>query len=241
MLLQTSRRRAPGPGGDQLRSSRRRYDGVSIRSAPCDVMPRALVRAGGERASEVFVRARVAASFGGVRGAQSCRIGEASMRSSKTARIGALLVVSLLVGCGDSEETPSPSPDGPVSLADSLATMEPSAVWQHFYDLTQVPRPSHHEEKATALVADFGRRFGLETIVDTAGNVLIRKPATTGMEGRPGVVSSRTSTWYRSRTTPRSTSRPTRSMLRRRRLGLCRRHHARQQGDRSRSRPVQPG
>lgn len=94
----------------------------------------------------------------------------------------ALAAVSLLVGCGGSEQA------GPVPLADSLDTMEPRSVWQHFYDLTQVPRPSHHEEEATAFVADFGRSLGLETVVDDVGNVLIRKPATTDMEERPAVV-----------------------------------------------------
>ena len=100
----------------------------------------------------------------------------------------ALLVGSALVACGGSEETESASKGEAVPLADSLDTLEPRPVWQHFYDLTQVPRPSHHEAKATAFVADFGRSLGLDTTVDDVGNVIIRKPATKGMEGRPGVV-----------------------------------------------------
>lgn len=75
-----------------------------------------------------------------------------------------------------------------VPLADALGTLEPAAVWQHFYDLTQVPRPSHHEEQATAFVAAYGESLGLETLVDAAGNVIIRKPATPGLEDRPGVI-----------------------------------------------------
>jgi dipeptidase D len=75
-----------------------------------------------------------------------------------------------------------------VPLADALGMLEPQAVWQHFYDLTQVPRPSHHEEQATAFVAAYGERLGLETSVDAVGNVIIRKPATPGMEDRPGVI-----------------------------------------------------
>jgi len=75
-----------------------------------------------------------------------------------------------------------------IPLADALGTLEPQAVWQHFYDLTQVPRPSHHEEQATAFVAAYGERLGLETIVDAVGNVIIRKPATPGLEDRPGVI-----------------------------------------------------
>ena len=75
-----------------------------------------------------------------------------------------------------------------VSLADALSTLAPAGFWQHFYDLTQVPRPSHHEEQATAFVAAFGESLGLETIVDAAGNVIIRKPASPGLEARPGVI-----------------------------------------------------
>ncbi len=73
-------------------------------------------------------------------------------------------------------------------LAEALPTLEPQAVWQHFYDLTQIPRPSHHEEQATAFVAAFGESLGLETIVDEVGNVIIRKPASPGLEDQPGVI-----------------------------------------------------
>lgn len=85
-------------------------------------------------------------------------------------------------------QTAAATPSGRIPLADALGTLEPQAVWQHFYDLTQVPRPSHHEEQATAFVAAYGERLGLETIVDAVGNVIIRKPATPGMEDRPGVI-----------------------------------------------------
>ena len=54
--------------------------------------------------------------------------------------------------------------------------------------VTQIPRPSHHEEQVSAFLAQFGEDLGLETIVDDVGNVIIRKPATKGMEDRQGVV-----------------------------------------------------
>jgi dipeptidase D len=76
----------------------------------------------------------------------------------------------------------------PVPLKDAVAGMAPQAVWQNFYDLTQVPRPSHHEEQVRAFLVQFGEGLGLETIVDNAGNVLIRKPAAAGLESRQGVV-----------------------------------------------------
>jgi dipeptidase D len=75
-----------------------------------------------------------------------------------------------------------------VPLKDAVVGMEPQAVWQNFYDLTQVPRPSHHEEKVRDFLVQFGKGLGLETIVDGAGNVLIRKPAAVGLEDREGVV-----------------------------------------------------
>jgi dipeptidase D len=66
--------------------------------------------------------------------------------------------------------------------------LTPSSVWQHFAALNAIPRTSHNEARASAYVAAFGRTLGYATTVNTAGNVIIRVPATTGMEGRPGVV-----------------------------------------------------
>jgi len=80
------------------------------------------------------------------------------------------------------------TPTARVPLKDALDTLEPQDVWQNFYDLTQIPRPSHHEEQVRDFLAQFGRDLGLETIVDDVGNVLIRKPASPGMEGRQGVI-----------------------------------------------------
>jgi dipeptidase D len=71
---------------------------------------------------------------------------------------------------------------------DWTGNLAPPSVWAHFSELTQVPRPSHREERASAFLAEFGRGIGLETTVDGVGNVLIRKPASVGMEERPGVI-----------------------------------------------------
>lgn len=73
-------------------------------------------------------------------------------------------------------------------MAGSLLQLEPHEVWKQFHAITRIPRPSGHEERIREFLASFGRELGLETLVDQAGNVLIRKPATQGMEGRPGVV-----------------------------------------------------
>ena len=66
--------------------------------------------------------------------------------------------------------------------------LEPQAVWKNFYSLTQIPRPSKHEEKIRQFMVEFGQKLGLETTMDHVGNVIIRKPATPGMENRQGVI-----------------------------------------------------
>jgi dipeptidase D len=73
-------------------------------------------------------------------------------------------------------------------MGKDILSLQPACLWQHFYELTQIPRPSKKERRAVDFVALFGRRLGLYTDVDAAGNVLIRKPATKGMEGRKAVV-----------------------------------------------------
>ena len=70
----------------------------------------------------------------------------------------------------------------------SIANLNPTCVWKNFHALTQIPRPSKHETKVREFMVDFGKKLGLETIVDEIGNVIIRKPATKGMENHKGVV-----------------------------------------------------
>lgn len=69
-----------------------------------------------------------------------------------------------------------------------IKKLNPERVWKHFYSLTQIPRPSKKEEKVIEFMKNFGESLGLETIVDHIGNVIIRKPASPGMENRKGVV-----------------------------------------------------
>jgi dipeptidase D len=73
-------------------------------------------------------------------------------------------------------------------MSTDILSLEPKILWNHFYHLTQIPRPSGHEEAVRASIVDFARRCGLEWLVDEAGNVIVRKPATAGMEQRRGVV-----------------------------------------------------
>jgi len=73
-------------------------------------------------------------------------------------------------------------------MSSPILQLEPRSVWRHFADLNAVPRPSKKEQKAIAFMQAFGRRLGLDTRVDETGNVIIRKPATPGMEDRAGIV-----------------------------------------------------
>ena len=69
-----------------------------------------------------------------------------------------------------------------------IRKLEPTAMWNHFADLNAVPRPSKKEEKVIQFIRQFGEKLGLPTTVDEAGNVIIKKPATKGMEDRVTVV-----------------------------------------------------
>ena len=72
--------------------------------------------------------------------------------------------------------------------ANDIRQLEPKALWQNFYSLTQIPRPSHKKDEIGAFLENFGKSLGLETLRDEIGNVLVRKPATPGMEGRKAVI-----------------------------------------------------
>ncbi len=73
-------------------------------------------------------------------------------------------------------------------MSKDLKELQPQIVWKHFAGLCAVPRPSKKEEKAVEFVKKFAVAHGLDHTVDAVGNVIIRKPATPGMEKRPGVV-----------------------------------------------------
>ena len=73
-------------------------------------------------------------------------------------------------------------------MSEQIRNLEPRAMWTRFTDLNAVPRPSKKEERVIAFMKDFGEGLGLETIVDEIGNVIIKKPASPGMEDRVTVV-----------------------------------------------------
>lgn len=69
-----------------------------------------------------------------------------------------------------------------------IRNLEPLPLWNHFADLNAVPRPSKKEERVIAFMKQFGENLGLHTQVDEVGNVIIKKPATSGMENRKTIV-----------------------------------------------------
>ncbi|MDR2882603.1 MAG: aminoacyl-histidine dipeptidase [Alistipes sp.] len=70
----------------------------------------------------------------------------------------------------------------------NITDLKPAALWGHFADICSIPHPSHHEEAIRAHIVGFAARNGLECTVDGADNVIVRKPASAGMEDRRGIV-----------------------------------------------------
>ncbi|MDR2951387.1 MAG: aminoacyl-histidine dipeptidase [Prevotella sp.] len=70
----------------------------------------------------------------------------------------------------------------------TIKDLKPSGIWNYFYEITQIPRPSKKEEKIIAYLLEFAKKYNLEVKKDDAGNVLITKPATKGKENLPTVI-----------------------------------------------------
>ncbi len=73
-------------------------------------------------------------------------------------------------------------------MNEAIRNIEPKALWNKFTDLNAVPRASKKEERVIAFMKNFGESLGLETHIDKMGNVIIRKPASPGMEDRKAIV-----------------------------------------------------
>lgn len=73
-------------------------------------------------------------------------------------------------------------------MSQEIRNLEPKELWNKFADLNAVPRPSKNEERIIEFVLNFGKKLKLETIKDSVGNVIIRKPASKGMENRKTIV-----------------------------------------------------
>ncbi len=73
-------------------------------------------------------------------------------------------------------------------MNEAIRNLEPKALWNKFADLNAVPRPSKKEERVIAFMKDFGQKLNLDVHIDEVGNVIIKKPATEGMENRKAIV-----------------------------------------------------
>ncbi len=73
-------------------------------------------------------------------------------------------------------------------MSDQVRQLEPKELWNHFADLNAVPRPSKKEQRVIEFMKKFGESLNLKTVVDQAGNVIIKKPASKGMEKKSVIV-----------------------------------------------------
>jgi dipeptidase D len=70
----------------------------------------------------------------------------------------------------------------------SIENLKPKLVWKHFDEIRKIPRCSKHEEKIREYIVNFAKKQGLKTKVDSVGNIVIAKPATSGMQNKPTVI-----------------------------------------------------
>ena len=73
-------------------------------------------------------------------------------------------------------------------MTTDIRNLEPKALWNNFADLNAVPRPSKKEEKVRQFMMNFAEKHDLDALIDPVGNVIIKKPATKGMENRKTIV-----------------------------------------------------
>ncbi len=70
----------------------------------------------------------------------------------------------------------------------NITGLEPKTLWKHFAALCSIPHPSKHESGVRDYIVGFAKEHGIECHVDSIGNVVLRKGATPGYEGRKGIV-----------------------------------------------------
>ncbi len=70
----------------------------------------------------------------------------------------------------------------------TIKDLSPRAVWKHFEAVTQIPRPSGYMDEIQKYLLEWGKSIGVETWQDEVGNVIMRKPATPGLENRKGII-----------------------------------------------------
>ncbi|MEP7255439.1 MAG: aminoacyl-histidine dipeptidase [Ferruginibacter sp.] len=69
-------------------------------------------------------------------------------------------------------------------MSNAVSELSPTELWKNFSDLNAIPRASKKEERVIQFIIDFGKRLNLQTYKDEVGNVIIKKPASPGMENK---------------------------------------------------------
>ena len=70
----------------------------------------------------------------------------------------------------------------------AISQLAPNSLWQIFDNICAIPHPSKHEQKISAWIQSWAKEKGLSVVEDEVGNLIIKKPATAGMEDRQGVI-----------------------------------------------------
>jgi dipeptidase D len=73
-------------------------------------------------------------------------------------------------------------------MSKAIEGLKPAGVWKYFAEISEIPRPSKHEEKIAAYVLATAKKLGLEAKKDRVGNIIVRKPASKGREKAPGLI-----------------------------------------------------
>jgi dipeptidase D len=73
-------------------------------------------------------------------------------------------------------------------MTHSFDKLQPQSVWAHFATLCAIPRSSYHEAALREYLIDWAQGRDIESFVDVAGNLVLKKPASPGCEGQPGVI-----------------------------------------------------
>ena len=66
--------------------------------------------------------------------------------------------------------------------------LQPEALFGYFLKICEIPHGSKNEAQISAFLQNFGKELGYETIADSVGNVLIKKPAAPGYEDRKAII-----------------------------------------------------
>ena len=70
----------------------------------------------------------------------------------------------------------------------TLAQLQPNKLWQIFETICSIPHPSKHEQKISLWIQTWATEQGLSVKEDAVGNLIIKKPATAGLENKKGVI-----------------------------------------------------